>query len=72
LQEAYLGWAIIKVISEGEMSLWLAAMVREMLLAIASQHATQTTAVVSEQAGYVPLPVPAITPNAKTMIGVIS
>jgi hypothetical protein len=55
------------------MSLWLAARVREMSLAIESQHATQTTAVASEQAGYLPLPVTTITmPNAKTMIGAIS
>ena len=54
------------------MSLWLVARVREMSLAIASQHATQTAAVASEQAGYVPLPVTATTPNAKTMIGAIS
>jgi hypothetical protein len=33
------------------MSLWLAARVREMSLAIASWHATQTAAVASEQAG---------------------
>jgi hypothetical protein len=39
------------------MSLWLVARVREMSLAIASQHATQTAAGASEQAGYVPLPV---------------
>jgi hypothetical protein len=47
-----------------EMSLWLAARVREMSLAIARRHATQITAVASEQAGNVPLPVTAITPNA--------
>ncbi len=47
------------------MSLWLAARVREMSLAIASRHVTQTTAVASEQAGYVPLPVTATRPNAK-------
>jgi hypothetical protein len=54
------------------MSLWLAARVREMSLAIARQHATQITAVASEQAGYVPLPVTATMPNAKTMTGAIS
>ncbi len=43
------------------MSLWLAARVREMRLAIASWHATQTAAVASEWAGYVPLPVTATT-----------
>jgi hypothetical protein len=54
------------------MSLWLAVRVREMSVAITSRHATQTAAVASEQAGYVPLPVTATTPNAKTMIGTIS
>jgi hypothetical protein len=54
------------------MSLWLAARIKEISLAIPSWHATQTTAVTSEQAGYVPLPVTATTPNAKTMIGTIS
>ena len=54
------------------MSLWLVARVREMLLAIARWHATQIAAVASEQAGYVPLPVTATMPSAKTMIGVIS
>ncbi len=54
------------------MSLWLAARVREMLLAIARWHATQIAAVASEQARCVPLPITATTPNAKTMIGVIS
>jgi hypothetical protein len=37
------------------MSLWLAARVREMSLAFASQHETQTTQVASEQTGYVPV-----------------
>ncbi len=54
------------------MSLSLAARVREMSLAIASWHVTQTAAVALEQAGYVPLPVTATTPNAKTIIGTIS
>jgi hypothetical protein len=54
------------------MSLWFAARVREMSHAIARWHATQITAVASEQAGYVPLPVTATPPNAKTMIGGIS
>jgi hypothetical protein len=54
------------------MSLWLAARVREMLLAIAKWHATQIAVVASEQTGHVPLPVIATTPNAKTMIGAIS
>jgi hypothetical protein len=44
----------------------------EMSLAITSWHATQTAAVASEQAGYVPLPVAATTANAKTMMGAIS
>jgi hypothetical protein len=48
------------------MSLLLAARVREMSLAIARWHATQTTAVASKQAGSVPLPVTATTPNAKS------
>ncbi len=43
-----------------------------MSLAVASWHATQTAAVASEQAGYVPLPVTTTTPNAKTMIGTIN
>jgi hypothetical protein len=51
------------------MSLWLAARVRKMSLAIASRYATQTAAVASERAGYIPLPVTATTPNVKTMIG---
>jgi hypothetical protein len=54
------------------MSHWLAARVREMRLAIAIWHATQTAAVASEQAEYVPLPVIPTTTNAKTMIGAIS
>jgi hypothetical protein len=54
------------------MSLWLAARVREMSLAIARRHATQIAAVASKQAGYVPLPVTPTMPNAKTIIGAIS
>jgi hypothetical protein len=48
------------------------ARVREMSLATASWHATQTAVVASEQAGYVLLPDTATMPNAKTMIGTIS
>jgi hypothetical protein len=50
----------------------MAVRVREMSLATARRHATQIAAVASEQAGYVPLPVTATMPNAKTMIGAIS
>jgi hypothetical protein len=55
-----------------EMRLWLVTRVREMSLAIARWHATQITAVASEQAGYVPLLVTATMPNAKTMIEAIN
>ncbi len=75
LQEAYLGWATMKVFLNGrrlEMSLWLAARLREMSLAISRWHAAQIAAVASKQAGSVPLPVTATRPNAKTMIGAIS
>jgi hypothetical protein len=44
------------------MSLWLEARVRDSLV-IARRHATLTSAVASEQAGYVPLPVTPTTPN---------
>ncbi len=54
------------------MNLWLAARVREMSLAIARQHATQTTAVALKQAGSVPLPVTETTQKCKTMIRAIS
>jgi hypothetical protein len=43
-----------------------------MSLAIARQHASQTATVSSKQAGSVPLPVTATTPNAKSMKGAIS
>ncbi len=75
LQEAYLGWVTMKVISEWEASRsksLVGAWVREMSFAIARWHATQIAAVASEQAGCVPLPVTATTQNAKTMIGAIS
>ncbi len=75
LLEAYLRWATMKVISEWEASRnesLVGGQGKGDVTCNSSRHATQTTAVASEQAGYVPLPVTKTTPNAKIMIGVIS
>jgi hypothetical protein len=54
------------------MSLWIEARVREMSLALARWHGTQTTAVASYQTESVPLPVAVTMLNGKTMIGATS
>jgi hypothetical protein len=54
------------------MSLWIEGKVREMPLALARWHGTQTTAVASYQAESVPFPVTVTTPNGTTMIGATS
>ncbi len=70
LQEAYLGWVTMKVISEQEASrnesLVCGQGKGDVTCNFARWHVTQITAVASKQAGCVPLPVTATTPNAKT------